>query len=53
VQVLSASYTTFDSGSLTSESGNLENNNHLWLSLGLGIPVDTYSGTIYFGIIAQ
>jgi hypothetical protein len=53
VQVLSASYTTFDTGTQTTESGNLENNNHLWLSLGLGIPVDTYSGTIYLGIIAQ
>jgi len=50
VQVLSASYTTFDTGNQTTESGNVENNNHLWLSLGLGIPVDTYSGTIYFGI---
>jgi hypothetical protein len=50
VQVLSASYTTFDTGTQTTESGNAENNNHLWLSLGLDIPVDTYSGTIYFGI---
>ena len=50
VQVLSASYTTFDTGTQTTESGNLENNNHLWLSLGLDIPVDTYSGTLYFGI---
>jgi hypothetical protein len=50
VQVLSASYTTFDSGTQTTESGSAENNNHLWLSLGLGIRVDTYSGTIYFGI---
>jgi len=50
VQVLSASYTTFDTGTQTTESGNVENNNHLWLSLGLDIPVDTYSGTIYFGI---
>ena len=50
VQVLSASYTTFDTGNQTTESGNAENNNHLWLSLGSGIPVDTYSGTIYFGI---
>jgi len=50
VQVLSASYTTFDTGTQTTEAGNVENNNHLWLSLGLGIPVDTYSGTIYFGI---
>jgi len=50
VQVLSASYTTFDTGTQTSEAGNPENNNHLWLSLGLDIPVDTYSGTIYFGI---
>ena len=50
VQVLSASYTTFDTGNQTTESGSAENNNHLWLSLGSGIPVDTYSGTIYFGI---
>ena len=50
VQVLSASYTTFDTGTQTTEAGSAENNNHLWLSLGLGIPVDTYSGTIYFGI---
>jgi hypothetical protein len=50
VQVLSAEYTTFDTGTQTTESGNLENNNHLWLSLGIGIPVDTYSGTLYFGI---
>jgi len=50
VQVLSASYTTFDTGTQTTEAGNPENNNHLWLSLGSGIPVDTYSGTIYFGI---
>jgi len=50
VQVLSASYTTFDTGTQTTESGNVENNNHLWLSLGSGIPVATYSGTIYFGI---
>jgi hypothetical protein len=50
VQVLSASYTTFDTGTQTTESGNVENNNHLWLSLGSGIRVDTYSGTIYFGI---
>ena len=50
VQVLSASYTTFDTGTQTTEAGSAENNNHLWLSLGLGIPVDTYSGTIHFGI---
>jgi len=50
VQVLSASYTTFDTGTQTTESGNAENNNHLWLSLGLGIPLDTYSGTLYFCI---
>jgi len=50
VQVLSASYTTFDTGTQTTESGNVENNNHLWLSLGSGIPVDTYSGTLYFCI---
>ena len=50
VQILSASYTPFDTGNQTTESGNVENNNHLWLSLGLDIPVDTYSGTIYFGI---
>jgi len=51
VQVLSASYTTFDTGTQTTEAGNPENNNHLWLSLGdSNIPFDTYSGTIYFGI---
>ena len=50
VQVLSASYTTFDTGTQTTEAGNVESNNHLWLSLGLDIPIDTYSGTIYFGI---
>jgi len=50
VQVLSASYTTFDTGNQTTEAGNAENNNHLWLSLGSGIPAVTYSGTIYFGI---
>ncbi len=50
VQVLSASYTTFDTGTQTTEAGNVENNNHLWLSLGLDIPLDTYSGTLYFGI---
>lgn len=51
VQVLSASYTTFDTGTQTTEAGNAENNNHLWLSLGSsGITYDTYSGTFYFGI---
>jgi len=51
VQVLSASYTTFDTGTQTTEAGNAENNNHLWLSLGnSGIVFDTYSGTLYFGI---
>ena len=50
VQVLSASYTTFDTGTQTTEAGNAGNNNHLWLSLGSGIPVDTYSGTLYFCI---
>ena len=51
VQVLSASYTTFDTGTQTTEAGNAENNNHLWLSLGSsGITYDTYSGTLYFGI---
>jgi len=51
VQVLSASYTTFDTGIQTTETGNPENNNHLWLSLGdSNIPFDTYSGTIHFGI---
>jgi hypothetical protein len=50
VLVSSADYTTFDSGTQTGESGNVESANTLWLSLGLGIPVDTYSGTIYFGI---
>lgn len=51
VQVLSASYTTFDTGTQTTEAGNAENNNHLWLSLGSsGITYDTYSGTLYFSI---
>jgi hypothetical protein len=51
VQVLSASYTTFNTGTQTTEAGNAENNNHLWLSLGSsGITYDTYSGTFYFGI---
>ena len=51
VQVLSASYTTFDTGTQTSEAGNPENNNHLWLSLGgSDIPFDTYNGTLYYQI---
>ena len=51
VLVTSADYTTFDTGSLTSESGNAESANTLWLKLGSeGIRDVSYSGTIYYRI---
>lgn len=51
VQV-TTTYTTFDSGTITGESGNTETANYLWLSLGSsGIPDETYSGTIYYSIV--
>jgi hypothetical protein len=51
VQV-TTTYATFDSGIITGESGNVEANNYLWLSLGSsGIPDYTYSGTIYYRIV--
>ena len=51
VLVSSAGYTTFDSGNQTSESGNVESANALWLKLGsTGVPDVTYSGTIYYQI---
>jgi len=45
------SYITIDTGTQTSESGNTESTNTLWLKLGaLGMPAVTYNGTIYYGI---
>lgn len=52
VQVVQAAYTTFDTGTITGESGNPETDNHLWLSLGAsGIVADTYNGTVYYQIL--
>jgi len=51
VTVLSADYTTFDSGAQMGEGGNTEGSNTLWLKLGpSGIPDATYNGTIYYRI---
>jgi len=48
VQV-TAAYLTFDTGTITPEAGNIEADNHLWLSLGAsGIPAEEYQGTIYY-----
>ena len=51
VQVLNASYTSFDSGAQTTESGMDETANSLWLKLGTPFANDTYSGSIYYGIV--
>ena len=49
--LVSTSYVTIVSGSQTDEAGNTESFNTLWLKLGpSGIPVVTYSGTIYYQI---
>jgi hypothetical protein len=48
---VSTSFTTFNTGTQTGESGNTESANTIWLKLGVeGIPALTYNGTIYFGI---
>jgi len=49
---VSTSYQTFDSGVMTSEAGNPETANHLWLSLGdTGIPAGQYTGSVFFKIV--
>jgi len=47
---VSDSYQTFDTGTQTSESGNTEASNSLWLKLGTPFNTATYSGTIYYQI---
>ena len=50
--LVSTSYVTIGSGTQTGEAGNTESANALWLKMGAsGIPVVTYSGTIYYQII--
>ncbi|MBC7259674.1 MAG: hypothetical protein H5T65_10540 [Chloroflexi bacterium] len=51
VQVLSAAYATFNTGTQTGESGHDETGNSLWLKLGSPFFEDTYSGYVYFQII--
>lgn len=53
VQVLSAGYTSIDeSGAQTSESGDTQANNTMWLWLGsAGITAEEYQGTIYYQVI--
>ncbi len=49
--LVSTSFTTFNSGTQTTETGNTESANTLWLKLGAqGIPALTYNGIIYFAI---
>lgn len=48
--IVSDSYQTFDTGTITSESGNAETGNSLWLSIGTPFIKATYSGTIYYQI---
>ncbi|MDO8717047.1 MAG: hypothetical protein Q7J73_09645 [Dehalococcoidales bacterium] len=49
--LVSTSYITIDIGTQTSESGNTESTNTLWLKLGaLGLPAVTYNGIIFYGI---
>ncbi|NQT71631.1 MAG: hypothetical protein HQ553_02530 [Chloroflexi bacterium] len=52
VQVLSASYTTIDdTGTQTTESGDAQANNNLWLWLGSAdIPDEEYQGSVYLKI---
>jgi hypothetical protein len=47
---VTGSYQTFDTGTITSESGNAETSNSLWLSIGTPFTKATYSGTIYYQI---
>ncbi len=51
VQVQSAAYTTFNTGTQTGEAGHDETGNSLWLKLGSPFFEDTYSGSVYFQII--
>jgi hypothetical protein len=51
VQVLSAAYTSFDTGTQTGESGAAESANSVWLKLGSPFFEDTYAGTIFYQII--
>jgi hypothetical protein len=48
--MVSDSYQTFDTGTITSEGGNIEAYNSLWLRLGISMTDATYSGTIYYQI---
>jgi len=50
ILTVSDSYQTFDTGTQTSESGNTEASNSLWLRLGTPFTTATYSGTIYYQI---
>jgi hypothetical protein len=46
-----SNYTTIDGGNtLTSEDGNVEATNTIWLSLNAAFVADTYTGTIYYQI---
>ena len=54
-QALTTTYKTIENGgSITSESGNPESANYLWITLGSSnIPVDTYNGTVYYQILER
>jgi hypothetical protein len=50
VQV-SGSYQAFNTGAMTSETGDVEGTLYLWLSLGdTGIPAGEYTGNVYLKI---
>jgi hypothetical protein len=51
IKVVNTPYGTIDTGSITSETGNVESTNALWLSLSeTGIAPVTYTGEIHYQI---